>query len=85
MPTSICACSNEILHRQLVWEGITPCIRNFFTWLADELVINCTRKSNAKKGIGCMSENPGKVMVRMEGHTMDQRVCQIKHFVRYPL
>jgi hypothetical protein len=32
-------------------------------YLANELVVNCARKSNAKKGIACMSENPGKVTV----------------------
>jgi hypothetical protein len=32
-------------------------------YLANELVVNFARKSNVKKGIGCMSENPGKVMV----------------------
>jgi hypothetical protein len=36
-------------------------------YLADELVIDCARKSNAKKFIGCMSENPGKVMVSIPG------------------
>jgi hypothetical protein len=36
-------------------------------YLANELAVDCTRKSNAKKGIGCMSENPGKVMVSTLG------------------
>jgi hypothetical protein len=37
-----------------------------------------------------VSDSSSKIIIagrgqQMEGHTMDQRVCQIKHFVRYPL
>jgi hypothetical protein len=63
MPTSICACSNEILATQTAGMGKNYTMYQELFYLANELVVNCTRKSNAEKGTGCMSENPRKVTV----------------------
>jgi hypothetical protein len=71
MATSICACCNgyctdvpaaiDIAHMASMGRNC-PMYQKLL-YLANELVIDSTRESNAKKGTGCMSEDPWKVMV----------------------